>query len=80
MKSKNNQVAEKIIAILQNGLTLGEDTQHFIDSTFSNPSVSELEEILQDDSNCERDSLLELLFFPDESLQLQFEPLIDGIR
>ena len=76
MKSKNKQVAEKIIEILQDGLTLNTDTQHYIDSTFSNPSAGELSELLQDQSNCETDSLMELLFFPDESVQLQLEEMI----
>ena len=76
MESKNKQVAEKIIAILKGGLTLSEDTQHYVDSTFSNPSISEFEALLEDDSSCETDSLMELLFFPDESVQLQLEEMI----
>jgi hypothetical protein len=77
MKSKNKQVAEKIIEILQGGLTLNADTQHYIDSTFSNPSAGRLEELLRDESSCETDSLMALLFFPDESVQLQLEELIE---
>ena len=80
MESKNKQVAEKIIAILRGGLTLSEDTQHYIDSTFSNPTVEELDGLLKDESCCEADSLMELLFFPDESVQLQLEELLDGTR
>ena len=76
-KNKNKQVAEKIIDILRNGLMINADTQHYIDSTFSNPSVGELEELLQDESSCETDSLMELLFFPDESVQLQLEEMIE---
>ena len=52
MRSKNKQVAEKIVAILQSGLTLNAATQHYIDSTFSNPSVDEFEALLQDESGC----------------------------
>ena len=77
MESKIKQVAEKIIAILKGGLTLNADTQHYIDSTFSNPSVSEFEALLQDESSCETDSLMELLFFPDESVQLELEEMIE---
>lgn len=76
MESKNKQVAEKIIDILQDGLTLHANTLHYIDSTFSNPSIGELEELLQDQSSCETDSLIELLFFPDESVQLQLEEIL----
>ncbi len=56
------------------------DTLHYIDSTFSNPSIGELEELLQDESSCETDSLLELLFFPDESVQLQLEDMLEDIQ
>lgn len=77
MKSQNKKVAEKIIDILRNGLTINADTQHYIDSTFSNPSALELEKLLQDQSNCETDSLMALLFFPDESIQLQLEEIIE---
>jgi hypothetical protein len=76
-ENKNKQVAQKIIEILRNGLMINADTQHYIDSTFSNPSVGELEELLQDESSCETDSLMELLFFPDESVQLQLEEMIE---
>ena len=76
MGNKNKEVAEKIIAILKGGLTLSEDTQHYVDSTFSNPSISEFDALLEDDASCETDSLMELLFFPDESVQLQMEEII----
>jgi hypothetical protein len=75
-ENKNKQVAEKIIDILRRGLTMNADTLHYIDSTFSNPSIGELEELLQDESSCETDSLIELLFFPDESVQLQLEEML----
>ena len=79
MKSqdKNKQVAQKIVDILRGGLMISADTQHYIDSTFSNPSASELEALLQDESSCEADSLMALLFFPDESVQLQLEEIVE---
>jgi hypothetical protein len=82
MKSedKNKLLADEIIDILKSGLTMNADTLHYIDSTFSNPSVGELEKLLQDESSCETDSLRELLFFPDESVQLQLEHLLEDIR
>jgi hypothetical protein len=79
-KNKNKQLAEKIIDILQSGLPLNADTLHYIDSTFSNPSIGELEELLQDESSCETDSLIELLFFPDESVQMQVEEMLGETR
>ncbi len=78
-KNKNRPVAEKIIEILRSGLTINADTQHYIDSTFSNPSIDTLAALVKDEANCETDSLLELLFFPDESVQLQLEQMIDAV-
>jgi hypothetical protein len=75
---KNALLADEILKILRKGLTLGSDVVHYIDSTFSNPTIEELEEILQDDSDCEKDSLIELLFFPDETLQHQLEDLLES--
>jgi hypothetical protein len=77
-KNKNKQVAEKIIDILQSGLTINADTQHYIDSTFSNPTIDTLAALVKDEANCETDSLIELIFFPDESVQLQLEEMIDA--
>lgn len=77
-KNKNEQIADKIVDILSNGLAINADTQHYIDSTFSHPTITELEALLQDESSCEADSLMELLFFPDESVQLQLENLLEN--
>ena len=73
---KNLLLADEILKILGKGITLGSDVIHYIDSTFSNPSIEELKEILQDDTNCEKDSLVELLFFPGMQLQYQLEELL----
>jgi hypothetical protein len=75
-EDKNKALADKIIEILRSGLAINADTQHYIDSTFSNPSAAELEALLQDESSCETDSLLALLFFPGEPVQLQLEEMI----
>ncbi len=75
---KSALLADEILKILSNGLTLGSDVIHYIDSTFSNPSIEELKDILQDDTNCEKDSLVELLFFPDMQLQYQLEELLEN--
>ena len=69
-------LAEKIKQIFRNGFVLSSNIMHYIDSTFSNPSINELEEIINDEHNCERDSLVELLFFPDESVQVELEGLL----
>ncbi len=60
-QNKCELIADEIKKILSKGIDLSDDVVHYIDSTFSNPTVKELESILADDSNCEKDSLMELL-------------------
>jgi len=78
--NKCDLLADEIKKILSQGIDLSDDVVHYIDSTFSNPTVKELQTILADDSNCEKDSLVELLFFPDESLQIQLEETLERHR
>ena len=79
-EEKCARLAAEIRNILGNGITLSGDEIHYINSTFSNPTLEELQTLLLDDSNYEKDSLLELLFFPDESMQLQLEELLETLR
>jgi len=71
-------LAERIFKILREGIHIDSDVMHFIDSTFSSPCVNELEKIIADNSDCERDSLLELIFFPDEEIQTKLEDLLES--
>jgi hypothetical protein len=79
-QQKCERLARKLRNILESGISLSDDVVHFIDSTFSNPSLNELQAILDDDSNCEKDSLIELLFFPDEAMQLELEDLLERLQ
>jgi hypothetical protein len=67
------RIADTLRVILARGLNLTDETLRFIDSTFSPPSAAALAVILQEDSAPESDSLLELLFSPDEPLQIELE-------
>jgi hypothetical protein len=69
-------LAHQIEEIFRKGLHASHRGLHYINSTFSNPSIQDLETIIQDESNCETDPLVELLFFPDESIQIQLEDLL----
>lgn len=80
LDKKCKQLADEIRKILGNGITLGSEVIHYIDSTFSNPTNTEIQTILHDDSNCEKDSLMELLLFPDETMQLQLESLLERLH
>ncbi|OQY58263.1 MAG: hypothetical protein B6245_12710 [Desulfobacteraceae bacterium 4572_88] len=79
MNTQNKCVllAEKIKTILREGSVLSRELVHYIDSAFSNPSITELEAILGDESDCERDSLLDLIFFPDEALHIRLENFLE---
>ena len=70
-------LAEKIASTIRQGMKLGSDTLHYIDSTFSNPTTKEIAHIIKDDSDCERDPLVELIFFPDESFQARLEDSLE---
>lgn len=76
-KDKPKQFAQRIEEIFRSGIHVGPAVIDYIEATFSNPSALELEEILNDESNCERDVLLELIFFPDERLQAQLEEFLE---
>jgi len=77
MPQQMKRLEHAIEMIWRQGLALTPEAQHYIDSTFSSPSVKELAEILGDEFSCETDSLLELIFFPDQSLQVQLEELLE---
>ena len=79
-QNKCKVLADEIKKILSKGIDLSDDVVHYIDSTFSNPTIKELQTILADDSNCEKDSLMELLFFPDESMQIQLEEMLESLQ
>jgi hypothetical protein len=78
-QKKCELLAEEIASILKEGIQLSPDALHFIDSTYSNPSLQELANILGDESDCERDTLVELIFFPDESIQVRLEDLLERL-
>ena len=71
-------LVKKIEEIFHEGINLSDTVLDYIDSTFSNPSIKELEDIICDELNCEKDPLIELLFFPDESIQIQLEDLLES--
>ncbi len=75
MENKPDQHAlgDKISDLIRYGITISNDVMHYIDSTFSNPSIEEFARILSDPSNCETDTVFELIFYPDRQIQEQLE-------
>ena len=62
------------------GIALTEDVRRFMEATFGDASVAALRALLSDESSAERDSLLDLVFFPDPSLQIAIEPILANYR
>lgn len=71
-------IAREIAEILQQGLRIDAAVQHYIDSTFSNPTLTDIETIINDDANPDKDALIELLLFPDEAIKAHIETLLDN--
>lgn len=76
IEKKCIQLADKIERFFQQGIAVSDDVLHFIDSTFSHPTVPELNGICEDESNCERDSFINLIISPDEPFQIQIEKML----
>ncbi len=75
-KNHCRRLAEKITALLARGLTADQTVCAYIESTFLAPSLHDLKSILADETHGERDSLIDLLLFPDESFQMALAPLL----
>ena len=70
-------LAEKIRRLFETGLRVDQNVRHYLDSTFSSHDVHTLEAVIQDPADCERDPLIELLYFPDESVQCRLEDFLE---
>lgn len=71
------QMAEHIRTACRNGFRIDDDTWRYLENTLPDPTPSAVAAILDDAEDCESHSLLELLFFPDECMQLYVEPMIE---
>jgi len=70
------ELADTIRDIFREGLELSSSVVEFIDSTYASPSPQELLAILSAESDTDRDTLLELIFAPDEYHQESIESLL----
>ena len=69
MKQRCHDLARRICTHFEDGLQPDTGLRHFINSTFLNPGPGDLEQLLKDNQNCEIESLIELIFFPDIAIQ-----------
>jgi len=69
-------LADEIRRILREGIELSTDVVEFIDSTYASPNAEEILAIFNADSDADRDTLLELIFTPDQHIQEILEPIL----
>lgn len=69
-----------IRACLADRPALTEEVRRFLEATFGDASAATLKDVLADPASAERESLLDLIFFPDPPLQLALEPLLERYR
>lgn len=77
MQAHCRELVRRIETLFQEGVVVDAAVSDFIDATASNPSGEELAALVTGPSNPERDTLCELLFFPDEAMQVRLEPLLE---
>lgn len=73
-----NAILDLIRCHLAGGIVLGEDVLRFLESTHGGLTAKDTAALLEDLEGGDAETLRELLFFPDESLQLSIEALLDG--
>jgi len=62
---------------LTGGIELSREVVDYIDSTLAPGSTEALESLLSEADSCETDAVIELIFFPDTSLQEKIEPIAE---
>lgn len=75
---KCDRLAVKITKVLKKGISADEKTTHFIESTFSDPTMPQILEFIADRESWEARALLDLFFFPDERFQCRLEPILEA--
>lgn len=75
---KCENLAHEIESIFLEGLSPDIHVWDFINSAYSDPSPEKLAEILADPEGFGAEPLMELLFFPDETIQARLENLLEA--
>ncbi len=73
-----DRLAAWLRAILARGFTVGADTLGFIESALPAAGAGDPGALFAEDAGAEAESVLALLFFPDEAVQLELEELLAG--
>ncbi|KPJ76121.1 MAG: hypothetical protein AMJ54_12790 [Deltaproteobacteria bacterium SG8_13] len=69
-------LADTLAELLRDKIQAGPDVIEYIDSTYGNPDAEEIKALIDEHGSSERETLVELLFFPDESIQVQLEAVL----
>jgi hypothetical protein len=70
----------RIVEAIENGGRLTAAILDYIDAALFPPEPDGLRAFLNDDGDGQRDSLLDLIFSPDEAVQIDMEPLLEAAR
>jgi hypothetical protein len=70
----------RITEALENGGCITDSILDYIDAVLFSPEPDRLAAFLNEDTDSERDSLLDLIFFPDQAFQIDLEPMLDAAR
>jgi hypothetical protein len=72
--------ADTIADIFHSGIEIDQHVIHYLDATFSGHDLETIRAVLQNPSDCEHDPLIELLYFPNESIQIRLEAFLEKAR
>jgi hypothetical protein len=75
-----DRIAAMIRRVCERGFDVDENTWHYVQSTMDNPTPSKVATIVNDSDDCEGNSLIELLFYPNEAVQILLEPTIESMQ
>lgn len=68
----------QIVDALKKGGDLTDEILNYVDAALFTPEPERLSTFLADEENSERDTLLDLIFYPDRTVQIDLEPILSS--
>lgn len=75
---KGRRLADEILVFFKNGISIDDSIQHYIDICLPGVSMEEVAHQIDEPPDLDTAPLMELIFFPDEALQVRLEPLLEA--
>lgn len=75
---KYRLLADTILSCLKGGITIDNHTQQYIDACLPGLSLGEVASRICETPDLDAAPLMDLIFFPDEALQIRLEPLLEA--